>query len=327
MGKPMTAGESADPRTARPREPAWHRRARRDRAAARLLLGVTRAVACLSGHHAQPCRAADRPLSAGGPPPSSGAAAPAAGCPRPPGGSTPFGVPAEAEGRRGYAAAPAASGPEEEGRGDADARGWHDLPYGGSEPSYPAPPRPHELQEDRLEDAPRQEIGTSTAARSSPPPPGLHALQAPQPPQEAPAAQPLHAKAPSPKEEEEQPPLPAASRYRARSFDRWLETEFKGLEPPPALDRQHPAAAAAEASSSATAAETCDLATLHAGGHAYATGLRNRPELNFECLELLWFDAAAGRWVCEVGDGEQVRLRPVNLVYVPDILSGDEDDP
>ena len=114
---------------------------------------------------------------------------------------------------------------------------------------------------------------------------------------------------------------------RARSFDRWLAAEFEDLELFPALGQQHPAAAAAEASSSATAAEPCDLATLHAGGHAYATGLRNRPELNFECLELLWFDAAAGRWVCEVGDGEQVRLKPVNLAPVPDNLSGDDDDP
>ena len=206
----------------------------------------------------------------------------------------------------------------------ADARGWHNLPYGGSEPSFPAPPLPQELQEDRLEDAPWHGSETSTALRLEP----LHA-PAPLLPA-APAA--LHVlpdlQDEPQREEEEEPPLqPAASRYRARSFDRWLETEFKGLEPPPALDRQHPAAAAAEASSSATAAEPCDLATLHAGGHAYATGLRNRPELNFECLELLWFDAAAGRWVCEVGDGEQVRLRPVNLVYVPDILSGDEDDP
>ena len=112
---------------------------------------------------------------------------------------------------------------------------------------------------------------------------------------------------------------------RARSFDRWLEAEFKDLELPPALDQLHPAASAAEPPASATADEPSDL-SLHAGGFAYAKGLRNRPALNFEVLELLWLDAAAGRWVCAVGDGEQVRLKPVNLVPVPVHLSGGSED-
>ena len=118
-----------------------------------------------------------------------------------------------------------------------------------------------------------------------------------------------------------------APQLRARSFDRWLEAEFEDLELPPALDQLRPAASAAEPPASATADEPSDLDSLHAGGFAYAKGLRNRPALNFEVLELLWFDAAAGRWVCAVGDGEHVRLKAVNLVPVPDSLSGDDDDP
>ena len=114
---------------------------------------------------------------------------------------------------------------------------------------------------------------------------------------------------------------------RARSFDRWLAAEFKDLELPPALDQQHSAATAAEPLASATVGEPCDPATLHAGGFAYAKGLRNRPALNYEVLGLLWFHSAADCWVCAVGDGEQVRFRQVNLVPVPDIMSGDEDDP
>ena len=39
------------------------------------------------------------------------------------------------------------------------------MPFGGSEPSYPAPPRPQELQEERLADAPRRETDTSEAPR------------------------------------------------------------------------------------------------------------------------------------------------------------------
>ena len=62
--------------------------------------------------------------------------------------------------------------------------------------------------------------------------------------------------------------------------------------------------------------------TLQAGGFAYATGLRHRPALNDEILQLVRFDSAADRWICAVGDGEQVRLRPFNLVHVPD----DDDD-
>ena len=116
------------------------------------------------------------------------------------------------------------------------------------------------------------------------------------------------------------------AQVRARSSDRWLEEEFKDLEPSPALDQLHPAASAAELPASATADEPSDL-SLHAGGFAYAKDLRNRPALNFEVLKLLWFDAAAGRWVCAVGDGEHVRLKAVNLVPVPDSLSGDDDDP
>ena len=54
---PGAAG--AGPRLCRRTVPAWHRRARRDRQQARLLVGVTRAVDCLARHHAQPRRHAD----------------------------------------------------------------------------------------------------------------------------------------------------------------------------------------------------------------------------------------------------------------------------
>ena len=95
------------------------------------------------------------------------------------------------------------------------------------------------------------------------------------------------------------------------------------------MDQLQPAAAAAAEPPASAAAnepdEPDDLDSLHAGGFAYAKGLRNRPDLNYECLELLWFDAAAERWVCMYGD-EQLRLEPVNLVPVPDTLSGDDED-
>ena len=181
MGRLTTAGESADLRNGTPREPAWHRRARRDRQHARLLLGVTRAVACLSAHHAQPSRAADLRQAAGRQP-STDAAATAAGCSRPPGGSIPSRVPAYAEGWRGSGAAPAARGNEEEGDGEAHARGWHDLPLRGSEPSYPAPPAHDELQGGCLEDAPGHSACTSTVLRLQ----LLHALPPPTPPQPQP---------------------------------------------------------------------------------------------------------------------------------------------
>ena len=102
---------------------------------------------------------------------------------------------------------------------------------------------------------------------------------------------------------------------QALDFERWLDAGFPdqepllGLvqpresalqpparEPPPALPQGGP-----------------NTAALQAGGFAYATGLRN----NDEILELVRFVPAADRWICAVGDGEQVRLRPVNLVHVP----------
>ena len=131
---------------------------------------------------------------------------------------------------------------------------------------------------------------------------------------------------------------------RALEFERWLEAEFKDLEQPLALNQQHPAAKAAERTASATtgpgplceahelddeeaatalaATQPCDSATLQAGGFAYATGPRHRPALNDDILQLVRYDSAADRWICAVGDGERVRLRPFNLVHVPD----DDDD-
>ena len=51
-----------------------------------------------------------------------------------------------------------------------------------------------------------------------------------------------------------------------------------------------------------------------AGRIATIQGVVSRPGMDQKLVELKEFEASAGRWVCRIKGGEQLRIRPEKLV-------------